>query len=579
MSLKVVIIGAVATGPKAGCRIKRLDPKAQVIMVDRDEIFAYSGCGIPYYVSGDVADLDGLTTTSFHLVRDAAFFEGAKGVQVLCGWEAVKIDRQAKEVFLEEVKSGATQILSYDKLVIATGSQPQIPPIPGADLPGIWPVANLHQAEAIKEALAHGRVSAAAVLGAGPTGLEMAEALADLWGVEVHLFEVAEQVLPGLLDREMASFVEHHARQKGLNLYLEARVDRFVGDPADGVRAVLAGGVETAVEMVVLATGVRPAGRLAAEAGLEVSQMGAIRVNEHLQTSDPDIYAGGDCVVNKNLITGQETYLASGSIANRQGRVIGNNIVAGAHRAVFPGVVGSWIMKFFDLAVGKVGLSTSKAVEAGFDPVGSLVVQADRAHFHPDNQLMYLKLIADRKTRRVLGVQCLGQGRDAVAARIDALAAVLPFKPTVEDIANLELAYAPPFSSAMDILNAAANTTANLIDGLLEDISPQEFSRALNKEDPEVVFLDIRRTVQAESFIEALGHKGWQNIPQETLATRLDEVPRGRPIFLICNSGARSYEAQITLRQAGVGQTYNLAGGMAAVKMSGEEVLKEQGEE
>ncbi|MBW2617476.1 MAG: FAD-dependent oxidoreductase [Deltaproteobacteria bacterium] len=579
MSLKVVIIGAVATGPKAGCRIKRLDPKAQVIMVDRDDIFAYSGCGIPYYVSGDVADLEGLKTTSFQMVRDAAFFEGAKGIQVMCGWEAVKIDRRAKEVLLEEVKGGAQQVLGYDKLVIATGSQPQIPPIPGADLAGIWPVANLHQAQAIKEALVQGRVGAAAVLGAGPTGLEMAEALADLWEVEVHLYEVAEQVLPGLLDREMASFVEHHARQKGLNLYLEARVDRFVGDPGDGVRAVLAGGVETAVEMVVLATGVRPSSRLASEAGLEVSQMGAIRVNEHLQTSDPDIYAGGDCVVNKNLITGQETYLASGSIANRQGRVIANNIVAGANRAVFPGVVGSWIMKFFDLAVGKVGLSTSKAVEAGFDPVGALVVQADRAHFYPDNQLMYLKLIADRKTRRILGVQCLGEGRDAVAARIDAVAAAMPFKPTVEEIANLELAYAPPFASAMDILNAAANTTANLIDGLLEDISPQEFSRTLNKEDPEVVFLDIRRPVQAEPFVETLGHKGWQNIPQETLATRLDEVPRSRPIFLVCNSGARSYEAQTTLRQAGVNQTYNLAGGMAAVKMSGEEVLKEKGEE
>jgi len=579
VSLKVVIIGAVAAGPKAGCRIKRLDPKAQVIMVDRDEIFAYGGCGIPYYVSGDVADLDGLKTTSFHMVRDAAFFEGAKGIQVLAGWEAVKIDRQAKEVLLEEVNGGARQTLGYDKLVMTTGSQPVIPPIPGADLAGIWPVANLHQAEAIKEALVQGRVGAAGVLGAGPTGLEMAEALADLWGVEVHLFEVAEQVLPGLLDREMASFVEHHARQKGLNLYLEARVDRFAGDPADGVRAVLAGDQETAVEMVVLATGVRPASRLAAEAELAVSRMGAIQVNEHLQTSDPDIYAGGDCVVNKNLIIGQETYLASGSIANRQGRVIGNNIVTGARRAVFPGVVGSWIMKFFDLGVGKAGLSTSKAVEAGFDPVGALVVQADRAHFYPDNQLMYLKLIADRKTRRVLGVQCLGEGRDAVAARIDAVAAALPFKPTLEEIANLELAYAPPFASAMDILNAAANTTANLIDGLLAEISPQEFSRALNKEDPEAVFLDIRRPVQAAPYLKALGHKGWQNIPQETLAARLDEVPRGRPIFLICNSGARSYEAQVTLRQAGVSQTYNLAGGLAAVKMSGEELLKKMGEE
>ncbi len=572
MSLKVVIIGGVAAGPKAGCRIKRLDPSAEVVLIDRDELFSYGGCGIPYYVSGDVAELSGLRTTSFHMVRDEAFFRGAKGIKVLTGWEARAIDRGKKAVAIQELKSGAEERLGYDKLILATGSRPHIPDIPGLDLKGVWPVSNLHQAEAIKEAVARGEVGAAAVIGAGATGLEMAEALADLWGVEVHVFEMADQILPGVLDADVARFVESHLKDQDIHLHLNVAVERVVGGQGGGVKGVMADGQKVAVDMVILAAGVRPQSELAQKAGLELSERGAVRVNEHLQTSDPDIYAGGDCAANRCLITGHEIHAVSGSLANRHGRVIGTNVVR-PNEAVFKGIVSSWIMKFFELAIARVGLTSPAAGRAGFEVVEALVVQGDRAHFYPGMELMYLKLIADKSSRRVLGCQCLSKAQGAVAARINAVAAVLPHRPTVADLANLEVAYAPPFAAAMDILNAAANTAENMIEGQLKDMPPAEFIRRLHDPRNEAVFLDVRDIRNATPYLKALGHRGWRHLPQESLAQRLNEVPRDKPLILICNSGVRSYEAQVFLAASGIEETYNLAGGVAAVKMSGEPIL------
>ena len=389
MALKVIIIGAVAAGPKTGCRLKRLDPSAEVIMVDRDPLISYGGCGIPYFVSGDVSNIESLRETSFHMLRDEAFFNQAKGVEVMAGWEAIELDRTAKKVTLRRVTDGEEQTLEYDKLVLATGSRPRVPPIPGADLPGVYPVANLHQAEAIQQSVARGMVGSAVVVGAGATGLEMAEALADLWGLDVTVAEMAPQVLPGVLDPDIAAFLTNHLRENGIKVELEASVDKIIGQaaaegeesPLTAVTGAVINGREVEAELVVLACGVIPAAELAQAAGLEVGRSGALVVDRHLRTSDPDIYAGGDCVANTNLISGRETYLAAGSVANRHGRVIGSNL-AGIP-AEFPGVVGNWIMKSFDLTTAKVGLTTAQAIEAGFDPLGVMVVQFDRGPLLP----------------------------------------------------------------------------------------------------------------------------------------------------------------------------------------------------
>jgi NADPH-dependent 2,4-dienoyl-CoA reductase/sulfur reductase-like enzyme/rhodanese-related sulfurtransferase len=572
LSLNVVIIGAVAAGPKAGCRVKRLLPQANVTMVDRDNYISYGGCGIPYYVSGDVADLKGLLSTSFHMERNAGFFQGAKGITALPGSEALAIDRAAKLVRVRHLASGVEQELAYDKLVMATGSEPFIPPIPGVDLKGVYPVANLHHASAIKDMVARGQVASAAIIGAGATGLEMAEALADLWGVEVHVLERAPQVLPGLLDPEMAAMLATHlTAQDGVNLRLGAKVEGILGDGEGRATGVRVDGETLDVDLVILATGVRPNSALARAAGLDIAPNGGIAVNQRLQTSDPDIYAGGDCVSVRNILTGQDMTLASGSLANRMGRVIATNVCGGSDS--FPGAVGSFCIKLFGLSVARTGLDQQRAQAAGMDAVSPLVVQADRAHFHPDQKLMYVKLTVEKGTRRVLGLAALGENGDAVVGRVNAVAGLLPLGVTLEAISNLELCYSPPLGAAVDVLNAAANTADNLLAGLLRPISPAEFSQKLaQRGQGQCVFLDVRGLDNAAPYLASLS-PDWLHIPGETLSQRLGEVPRDKEVVLVCNSGVRSYEAQRVLEAAGLTNTVNVSGGVAAVKKWGEPII------
>lgn len=571
MSFKVVIIGAVAAGPKAGSRLKRVLPSAQVTMVDRDPVISYGGCGIPYYVSGDVSDLKALRETSFHMVRDEAFFAGAKGMDVLAGWEAVGLDRAAKTVAVRCLADGEERTLDYDKLLLATGSRPNSPPIPGLDLDGVLPVADLHHAETVKSALAKGQVGAAAVIGAGPTGLEMAEAMADLWGVEVHVFEMADQILPGLVGRDLALMAQHHLTEQEVTLHLGAKVARLEDDGQGRVAAVVHDHGRTEVDLVLVAAGVRPDTALAEAAGLELADNGGIKIDDQLRTSDPDIYAAGDCVALTCGLTGRALSVASGSLANRMGRVAGTNLAGGEDP--FPPVYGNWIMKIFDLAVGKVGLTADTARKLGLDPVQALVVAGDRAHFYPGLDLMYLQLTADRTTGRIIGLEGLSGNGDALLARLNALAGLMPSGPDVAAVANLEMAYAPPFSAALDVLNSAAGALDNVLAGRLTYVRPEEFAALLEQPDGRTVFMDVRDIRNARPYLDALADRGWTHLPQETLADRVDEVPRDKRIITMCNAGSRSYEALITLREAGITEVTNLAGGIAAVKKIGQPII------
>lgn len=577
LSLKVVIIGSVATGPKAGCRIKRLMPQAQVIMLDRDDMISYGGCGIPFYVSGDVSELAGLMSTSFHMVRDPEFFRGAKGIEVRTSHEALAIDRAAKSVRVLDIKAGSEYDLNYDFLVIATGSRPSIPPIPGADLDGVLPVANLHHAETIKNLVAQGQVGIAAVIGAGATGLEMAEAMADLWGVEVHIFEMAEQILPGALDPEMAHMLASHLQdQEDIYLHLGHEVQKILPGEDGRVRAVESDGVEHEVDLVIMATGYRPNAELAQQAGLEIADNGGIRVDQSMRTSDPAIFAGGDCVSMRHLISGEELYMPSGSLANRQGRVIGSNICGG--NSSFPGVLATFCIKLFGLSAARTGLDEVQCQSLGLEVVSPLVVQADRAHFHPDMKLMYLKLTVERGSRKILGCTALGESGDAVVGRVNAVAGMLPFEANLDQVSNLELAYSPPLGAAVDILNAAANTADNLLAGKLRPMTPEEFSQRLADKDGKTCFLDMRAIDNAAPYLESLAPY-WVHLPQETLTQHLEEVPRDKDVVLVCNSGVRSYEAQVMLDAAGIKNTFNLSGGVAAVKKWGNPILPQKDED
>ncbi|HAA05757.1 MAG TPA: pyridine nucleotide-disulfide oxidoreductase [Syntrophobacteraceae bacterium] len=574
---RVVIIGAVALGPKVACRLKRLQPDADVIMVDQDEHISYGGCGIPYFISGDVSDVKELMSTSFHMVRDAQFFEHAKGVQVRPRTRAIAIDRQNQKVLLESLETGQREELSYDQLVLATGSRPARLRIPGIDLPQVMSVANLRSAMAIKDRIAQGQVDKAVIIGAGAIGCEMAEALSDLWGVQTTLVEIADQVLPGIVDPTLARIIQKNLKDHEVELFLSETVVeiRSTGDSGNGVE-VLTSRRTLEADLVISAVGVQPCGELAREAGLLVSPRGAVVVNRRLQTSDPNIYAGGDCIENLHLITGKPAFFPQGSLANRHGRVIGTNLAGGM--ATFPGIVGSFVVKIFDLAVASTGLTLAAAQREGFDALQTLVIQADRAHFYPGQDLMYLQLVMERKTRRVLGLQGVSHQGDALVGRINAVAALLPHRPTLEDLSNLEVAYSPPFAAALDILNAVANTAENTLDGFNRTMDADEFERCfLQDQEEDVVCLDVRGPANATPFVEHFGGR-WINIPQETLNRRLDEIPRDKRVVIVCNSGVRSYEALRQLDTAGGCQAVNLQGGVAILKKTGMIDLSEDAE-
>lgn len=563
MGKKVVILGAVALGPKVACRLRRLDPDVEILMIDRDSSISYGGCGIPYYVGGDVTELKELQSTVFHVQRDASFFEIYKHLDVRTRCEATSIDRKAKTVSVTNLDNGDNETVSYDDLVIALGSTPFVPPLPGADLPGVHVVANLHHAQAIKEKIQKGQVSSAVVVGGGAIGLEMAESFTDLWGIETTVVEMFDSVLPQALSPDMAKVVHKEMEDNDIRLLTSERVEEILGDAENGVRAVrTAGAGEIPCELVIFCAGARPNSQIAREAGLAVGRFGGILVDERMRTSDPNIYAGGDCVEIKHLISGENYVLALGSMANRQGRVIGTNI-AGGH-AEFHGAVGSFCLKMFEQGVAKAGLTVRQAETAGFDPVYALIAGSDRAHFYPTQKPMYMKLIADRKTRRVLGVEAVGANGDAVKARVDAVAALMVRGCTVDEIGNLEVAYAPPYASAMDIVNAVGNTLENVLDGYNHPMGVEEF--ITDFQDGKFRVLDVRSEDNAAPYKAKYGDR-WINIPQDQLDTRLDEIPRDEPLVCFCNTGLRSFECQRYLHTKGFDTMTNVQGGHGFLRL------------
>ena len=461
MPQNVIIIGAVALGPKAACRFKRLEPDSNVTMVDSSSLISYGGCGIPYFISGDVSSPDQLQTTSFHMIRDEKFFRDTKDIDVITNTEAVSINCRGKTVLLQNIINNSQQELPYDKLVLGTGSRPKNLPVTGSQLEGVFAVTDLNKAIAIKKEIADGKVEKAVVIGAGAIGLELAEALSDLWGIETAVVEIMDQILPGIISPNMARMAQNHMEENNISFYLQEKVERFEGNTR--IERIITDKRTLNADMVIMAVGVTPNSDLAKEAGLETSPRGAIVVNKKMETSDPCIYAGGDCIEITNLITEKPGYWPLGSLANRQGRIIGTNLAGG--NAEFDGAVGSFAIKLFEISVASAGLSIESSKEEGFKAISAFVVQFDHAHFYPEKDLMYLELVVEKSTGQVLGIQGLGNTGDGMIGRINAVAPLLKYKITTEDISNLELPYSPPFSAALDILNALGNTAENILAG------------------------------------------------------------------------------------------------------------------
>ena len=562
MPRKIVIIGAVALGPKVACRARRLDPEAEITVVDRDDVISYGGCGIPYYVSGDIQDVKELCSTVYHAVRDPEFFELYKRVKVLTRTEAVSIDRKAKAVHVKNLESGEDSDLQYDSLVFATGSTPFVPPVKGADLTGVHTVANLHKAVLLKDKISAGEVSSAVVVGGGAIGLEMAEALTALWGIETSVVEMCDHILPQAFGPDLAKVVENHMRDNDVNVMSGTRLMEITGDAEGRVASVKTDKGDIPCQLVIFGVGARPNTQIAQAAGLAVGPFGGLLVDARMRTSDPSIYAGGDCCEVRNLITGGSTYLPLGSLANRQGRVIGTNVAGGNER--FEGAVGTFCLKAFELGVAKAGLTLKQARDAGFDAEAGMVVMADRAHFFPGNELMYMTLIADRTTRRVLGIEAVGPAGDAVKGRVDAVAALLKYKPDLDDISNLEVGYAPPYASAMDIVNAAGNALKNILDGYSEPVDAVSFLELLKDENN--TFVDVRAEKVSKKMQAIYGDR-WITLPQDDLPTRWSELPKDKRLHVFCNTGLRSYESQLFLREKGYTNLKNIAGGYSVARL------------
>ncbi len=546
---RILIIGGVAAGMKVASRARRLDPGAEITVLERGARVSYGACALPYYVEGLFEELDEVMQTPAGVLRDPGFFRRVKGFDVRTRTEALGIDRENRRVRVRDLESEAELELPYDRLVLATGNRPVMPEVPGIDLAGVHPLKSPEDAEALMSLV--GAERRAVIVGGGLIGLEMAEALVAR-GMEVTLVEMKDQVLASALDFGMAALVHRELRKNGINLRLGEAVQRLEGTDGRVQRVVTCGGSYGA-GLVLMAVGVRPVVDLAREAGLEIGPTGAIAVDQRMCTSDPEIFAAGDCVESVDLLTGRKVYVPLGSTANKQGRVTADNLCGRQER--FPGILGSLIVKVFGLNVARTGLSEEDAQLLGYQPVTMLAPSPDRAHIYPGARPVVIKLVADGASRRLLGAQIVGSG--AVDKRIDTVVAALSLGATADQLAQLDLAYAPPFSSAMDPLIQAANALRNKLDGLGASLDPVAL-RQLREKGEDFILLDVRSPAEhAEVRIP-----GAMLLPLGALRERLVELPRDRTIVPFCKLSLRGYEAQRILQAAGFEQVQYLEGGI-----------------
>jgi NADPH-dependent 2,4-dienoyl-CoA reductase/sulfur reductase-like enzyme/rhodanese-related sulfurtransferase len=544
----------VATGPKTAARLRRLNPEAEITIMEKGKVLSYAGCGMPYFVSGDVAESHNLMDTPAGIIRDSLFFLNVKGVTVLDHTLAEKIDRQAKTVSGVHLETGESKTLPFDKLVLATGGTPIELPIEGKNLNHVFRLWQPEDALSMREFIYERRPKKAVIIGGGLIGIEMTEALAKQ-GLQVAVVEMLPFVLPGLLDEEVSANLTRHLRSRDVDVRCGTRVTRIEGDDQGNVQKVITDQGEIFADLVLISVGVRPNSKLAKEAGLEIGPIGDIRVNEYLQTNDPDIYAGGDCVRNIHLLTGKPVFAPMGSTANKHGRVIANNIMGYGEK--FKGILSTVVVKVFDYNVGKSGLTETQAREAGFEVVTTLVPSSDIPHYYPTKKPLLLKLIADRKTRKLLGIQGVGPGE--VVKRIDVLATAMTLGATIDDLPALDLGYAPPYSTAIDIAAHAANVLRNKIDGIAPFLTPREVKEMADRGE-DFLLLDVR---SPEEFKEKrIEDPRLKLVPLGMLRRRIAEIPRDKNIVTLCKAGLRAYEAQTILAGAGFKDVRIMDGGV-----------------
>lgn len=556
--MKVVIVGGVATGPKVGARLRRLMPDADITVIEKNEYISYGGCGLPLFVGNVVKGINDLMSTTTGAIRNPEYFLNVKNFKVLSGTVVEEIDRANKEIVIYKNSEGSDakrERLSYDKLVLATGGEAVYPPIPGLDLPGVHVLQKPQDGLAIKEGIATGAKNIV-VIGGGLIGLEAVEAFADPKRT-VTVIERENALLGNMLDEDLAPLVKDLLEDNMVDVLLGETVTEIQEQAnTDGSKSLIVktNNDELEADLVLLAVGVKPNSKLAQACGLEVGVTGGIKVDEYLTTSDPDIYSGGDCAEKIHRVSNKPVHVPLASIANKQGRVIANNI-AGLNEK-FPGVVGTTACQLFEFNIGKTGLSEAEARNAGFNPVAGIVSGLDATHYHPSHNSGSIKLIADAESGKLLGAQAVGNGD--VIKRIDVIAATIAMNGTIYDLKHMDLAYAPVFATAIDLVIHAASALENVKDELVDVVMPSVLAELIES-DKDFVVLDVRSGKEVKG--NPKDDERVINIPLSELRGRLDELPKDKEIITACPLGVRAYEAYRILKGAGFSGVKSIAGG------------------
>lgn len=555
-SRRIIVIGGSAAGPKAAARARRMDENAEITLFQKSPDLSMASCGYPYYVGGFFDDRNQLLCSPAGVVRDSKFFWNAKKITTHVNTEVTSIDRNKKTVSYLDLTSGEKGEAVYDKLIITTGASPKKPPIKGIDLEGITTLQSLQDADYLRKIRDEKIIKKAVVIGGGLIGIETCEAL-HLAGIHLTLVELLPQLLT-FLDPQMAKLVEKHVRTKA-NVILENGVSEFIGENGKLTAVKLQNGNEIPCELAVIAIGVVPNTKIAGDAGIKLGHTGGIIVDEFMQTSDPDVYAAGDCVEIKNLLTGKYVHAPYGDLANLEGRVAGENAISG-NVAKFPGTIQTGICKVFDYNVGATGLTETNARNAGFKDIETIVnASLDKPGFMK-GKLLVTKLVVNKSDGRILGAQVVGPGR--VGKQVAIWATAIKGNLTVDDMVNADLPYAPPFSLAIDHSIASAHIIQNKLHGLFDGISAEDLKKKITSKEP-MLLLDVRNPDEFEQMRLGVGEK---LIPLGQLRKRISELPEDKNVEIIsyCKISLRGYEAALILQANGYKNVKVLEGGLMA---------------
>ena len=539
--MKVVIVGGVAGGATAAARLRRLDESAEIVVFERSGYVSYANCGLPYYIGGVITDRAELT-----LQTPESFWRRFR-VDMRVRHEVTAIHPDTKTVDVKNLATGEVFAESYDKLILSPGARPTQPALPGVGIDRLFTLRTVEDTLKLREFIEQHHPRSAVLAGGGFIGIELVENLREL-GLDVTVVQRPKQLL-NPLDADMAAFLHAQLRQKGVKLMLGRTVEGFAAD-GDRVNVLIKDEAPLTADMVVLAIGVTPDTALAKDAGLELGIKGSIVVNDRMETSVPDIYAVGDAVQVKHSVTGQDTLLSLAGPANKQGRIAADNICGGDSR--YLGSQGSSVIKVFDMTIAATGVNEKTARQAGIDCDKVFLSPMSHAGYYPGGKVMTMKVVFEKGTYRLLGAQIVGY--EGVDKRIDVLATAIHAGLTGPQLKDLDLAYAPPYSSAKDPVNMAGFMMENLSRGLVEQFFPEDVD-ALPR-DGSATLLDVRTPGEY-----AAGHaEGFVNLPVDDLREHLAEIPADKPVYLICQSALRSYIACRILSQHGL-RCSHLSGG------------------